>query len=184
MSWLKMKEIKREKCPSEFRTSLFPLFLSLSFYVHYIRHIIYSSVCRRSHGVRGATNRILRRWRRSKTKLNKARREEERTKGSLSFTEIARPHRGAYEDERIACARSISLPPSLRVCVQPPTCALWAREIEYLSRQKHFPGSFLPPGDPWPPEALPTRAHAPAATFLLSSLGFSASRRTGGFRRP
>lgn len=60
-------------------------------------------MCRRSHGVRGATNRILRRWRRSKTKPNKARREEERTKGSLSFMEIARPHRDAYEDERIAC---------------------------------------------------------------------------------
>lgn len=75
------------------------LFLSI---MRIIRHIIFARarVYIEDHMAfaarRGATNRILRRWRRSKTKPNKARREEERTKGSLSFTETARPHRAAH----------------------------------------------------------------------------------------
>lgn len=175
--WLKMREMKREKSLSEFCASFSPFlpFLpsSLFLYVHYIRHIIYSRVCRRSHGVRGATNRILRRWRRSKTKPNKARGEEERTKGSLSFagdcTSASRYIRGRARMRAASHLRIMS----------------W--EIEYLSRQEHFPGSFLPPGDPWPrgpahpgPRA---RGHFPALWFSAAHRAAdSADLKVGGAR--
>lgn len=75
----KKREIAKRTCP--FRSPSLSLSLSFHYTTHYIRARARARLCRRSHAVRSATNRILRRWRRSKTKPNKARREEERTKG-------------------------------------------------------------------------------------------------------
>lgn len=84
--------------------------------------------------------------------------------------------RGAYDDERAPQHSLYSLSLSLSSSARMRAAShlrIMRREIEYLSWQKHFPGTFLPRGDPWPrgpahpgPRA---RGHGPALGFLRTA---------------